>query len=261
MIPLQASKVPRTRRYVSKKKGISRTVGDGFDRIEWLDAEQRKRSIRAYDPVAADAVVPGNRTRRPGKGVGQKTFQGHYWCAGSGKHVFHESMLEFTSMMLIDHLNDIVALFAQPMLLTFADGTFHYPDFFAILVGGERLLMDAHSESLTTDEDRHRFELTRSMCERLGWRYVLLNDLTTIVSWNLEFLARYHHPRFAPSEKLRTTVLGFAASHATLGRLMGALRTTKPGENIPALIHMFWKRELSFDLTLPLTPETPIWVA
>lgn len=258
MIPLKTSKVPRTRRYVSKNKGISRSVGDGFDRIEWLDASQRRHSIRAYDPVAAGAVLPGNRTRRPGKGVGQQTFQGHYWCAGSGAHVFHESMLEFTSMMLIDHMHDIVTLAAQPMLLTFEDGTVHYPDFFAVLVGNERLLMDAHSESLTTVEDRHKFELTRQMCERLGWRYVLITDLSTVVSWNLEFLARYHHPRFAPTAKLTRKILDLAATNTTFGGLMNALRTSKPGEHVPALIHMFWKRHLSFDLTRPLTPETPI---
>lgn len=247
---------------MTKKKRITLTPGDGFDRIEWFDADGRKNTIRANDPKTAERVLPTeHRTRRPGKGKGQKAFQGRYWCAGSGAHVFHESMLEYTSMMLLDHLYDIVAMSAQPMLLTFADGDFHYPDFLAILADGTRLLMDAHSLSMTTVEDERKFELTKQMCERLGWRYLLLNEMSDIVRWNLEYIARFHHPRFTPEPATRNSILSLAANHDTFGGLMDALRTEKLGEHIPALFHLFWKRALALDITTPITPATPIWVA
>ncbi len=243
---------------MSKKKGITHAAGDGFDRIEWLDAEGRKHALRADNPVSAKLVLPSGRTRRPGKGEGQVTFQGNYWCAGSGAHVFHESMLEFTSMMLIDHLNDIVSLYAQPMLLTFADGDFHYPDFLAIDAEGTRILVDAHPKSRTTPEDERKFELTRQMCERLGWKYILIDEMSRVVRWNLEFLARYQHPRFAPDTETREWLLALSSTCDTLGELYAACRTDKPGEHVPALIHLFWRRHIGIDIAEPITFDSPI---
>lgn len=244
---------------MTKYSGIKKSPGDGFDRIQWLDAKSAKRTIRANDPIAALDVVPGERTRRPGKYKGQRAYQGHYWCAGTQTMVFHESMAEFTGLMLIDHLHNIITVAAQPMLITFADGTFHYPDYLAVEADATRLLVDVHPKSLTTEAHERAFEATRLMCERLGWRYLLIDQLSRVVRWNLEMLARFHHPRFEPAADLRANILRLSSEHPVFGELLDALRTDKPGENVPALIHLLWQRELRIDLTMPITRQTAIW--
>lgn len=101
---------------------LGKTPGDGYDRIQWFDRKLNTHTIRANDPVTALSVSPGERTRKPGKFKGQRPYQGHYWCAGARTSVFHESMAEYAGMMLIDHLYDVVEVYAQPMLMTFFDG-------------------------------------------------------------------------------------------------------------------------------------------
>jgi hypothetical protein len=241
---------------MDKKPRLKRSPADGYDRMEWLDADGVTHALRANDAVNAERVQPGARTRRPGKHQGQTSYQGHYWCAGSRQLVFHESMTEFAGAMLIDHLHDVVSLAAQPMLLTFEDGTPHYPDYLAVEADGTRRLIDVHPEATTTEADRHKFELTARLCERLGWKYTLIEELSEVVRWNLEMMARYHHPRFAPTEKVRARIRSLAADRPTFGALCLALETECPGEHIPALMHMMWRRELAFDLHLPVTEWT-----
>ncbi|MCM3778802.1 TnsA-like heteromeric transposase endonuclease subunit [Microbacterium hydrocarbonoxydans] len=243
---------------MSKNTGIRKSRGDGYDRIEWLDAAGNKHAVRADNPITAAEVIPGERTRRPGKYRGQATYQGRYWCAGIEGHVFHESMAEFTGLMLIDHLYDIVQLFAQPLLLTFADGTFHYPDFLAIEADATRHLVDVHLQTLTTPAHELAFEQTRKLCERLGWRFTVIDQLDDIVRWNLEAMARYHHPRYLPTAQLEKQILRAAARTATFGELREALRTNRPGEHMPAIYNMLWNRHLHIDITKPLTDLTPL---
>ncbi|MFJ4175380.1 TnsA-like heteromeric transposase endonuclease subunit [Microbacterium sp. NPDC089696] len=243
---------------MSKNTGIRKSRGDGYDRIEWLDAAGNKHAVRADNPLTAAEVIPGERTRRPGKYRGQSTYQGNYWCAGIEGHVFHESMAEFTGLMLIDHLYDIDQLFAQPMLLTFADGTFHYPDFLAIEADGTRHLVDVHLKSRTEEAHELAFKQTGEMCERLGWRFTVIDQLDDVVRWNLEALARYHHPRFTPSTRVEKQILRAATRTATFGELRAALRTDRPGEHMPALYNMLWNRHLQIDITKPLTDLTPL---
>ena len=245
---------------MTKYQSIKKTPGDGYDRIEWLDARGAKHSLRATDPVAVEQVLPGERTRKPGKYAGQRTYQGHYWCAGTQSMVFHESMTEFTGVMLIDHLHDLIFLAAQPMLLTFAAGDFHYPDYLAILSDGTRLVVDIHLKSLTSEADARKFELTRGMCQRLGWQYALIDGMSNVVRWNLELMARYQHPRYSPSDQVRTKILRLARRQPTFQQLRTALRTDKPGEHLPALFHMLWRRELHFDITEPFTDDSPLSV-
>lgn len=243
------------------KSKLKRSRGDGYERIEWLDARGRTQALRDIDAAAALAIQPNERVRTIPKWQGQRSYQGHYWCAGTQSLVFHESMVEYAALMLLDHLHDITAVHAQPMLLCFDDddNTIHYPDYMVETAHRGRMLIDAHVRSLTTDADRNKFDLTRDMCSRLGWGYELLFEMTQVTFWNLEMLARYRHPRYNPTAAVRERIRISAAAEGSFGGLRRALRTDKPGEHMPAFFNMMWGRELTFDLTAPFTDDSVIY--
>lgn len=246
---------------MTKFQTLKKTAGDGFDRIQWFDKKLNTHTIRANDPVTALTVAPGERTRKPGKWKGQKPYQGHYWCAGARKSVFHESMAEYAGMMLIDHLYDIVGVDAQPLLMTFADGTYHYPDYLAVEATGARHLIDVHPKTLMKTANRAAFANTARVCEVIGWRYTLIDQLSDVVRMNLEMMGRYRHHRYTPSPDVEERILRTARSSESFGALHRALITDKPGELMPALFHLMWRRELTFDLTRAFTEHTQLVAA
>jgi len=244
-----------------KYKMLRATPGDGNDRIHWFDGKRLTHTIQAVDPMSALAVTPGERTRKPGKWKGQKPYHGHYWCAGSRTSVFHESMAEYAGMMLIDHLYDIATVYAQPMLMTFADGTFHYPDYLAIEADGTRHIIDVHPKALTTEANELAFRNTARVCEVIGWRFTLIDQLSDVVRMNLEMMSRYRHHRYTPTQDVEDHILRTADKHETFGDLRRALVTDKPGELMPFLFHLMWKGELRFDLTDRFTEHTTLTAA
>ena len=206
-------------------------------------------------------MSPGERTRKPGKFKGQRPYQGHYWCAGARTSVFHESMAEYAGMMLIDHLYDVVEVYAQPMLMTFFDGRYFYPDFLAIEASGVRHVVEVHPKALTTPEDEVKFAHAARVCEVLGWRFTLIDQLSDIVRMNLEMMGRYRHHRYTPTAAVEEYILHTAKKHESFGALQLALMTDKPGELAPHLFHLMWQRELTFDLTRAFTEHTPLTTA
>lgn len=247
--------VPRRSR---KTQGIKRSLGDGHDRIEWKDEDGFIHSVRASSPNDVEFIEPAFLARIPPKFRGQSNYHGSYWFAGIGGFVYHESMTEFTALMLLDHLHDIVAIAAQPMLITFADGRIHYPDYFATYANGRHLLVDVHLESMTTPAHVESFAATAALCARLGWDYEVIDSLDDIARWNLEWIARYHHPRYAPSEGLRRRILARVADQPNFGALRRKLATSKAGEHMPALYHLMWRREILFDLARQFTDLTTL---
>lgn len=175
--------------------------------------------------------------------------------------VFHESTMEFTAVMLLDHLFDVRNIAAQPMLLTFEDGSWHYPDFLVTDVYDSRLLVDVHPKSRTTEEDERKHRLTGEMCDRVGWRYLVIDDFTQVMQWNLAMLCRYHHPRFAPDAKTRARIARLVSDGPVFDDVRSALTTEKPGEHLPALFHMMWRREVTFDLAQRFTEWTRLYAA
>ncbi|MBT2496203.1 TnsA-like heteromeric transposase endonuclease subunit [Microbacterium sp. ISL-59] len=241
-----------------KYQMLRATPGDGYDRIQWFDGRRFTHTIRANDPVTALTVLPGERTRKPGKWKGQRPYHGHYWCAGSRTSVFHESMAEYAGMMLIDHLYDIVRVDAQPMFMTFADGTVHYPDYLAREADGTAHVIDIHPRALTTEASDLAFANTARVCEVLGWRFTLIDQLSDIVRMNLEMMGRYRHHRYTPIAAIEEHILLTAKANESFGDLRRALATDMPGELMPFLFHLMWRRELTFDLTRAFTEHTPL---
>ena len=192
---------------------------------------------------------------------GQRASQGYYWCAGSQTMVRHESMSEFTAMMLLDHLLDVIEAVAQPMLLSFPNGLYHTPDYLIRTAQGDAILVDVHDSVRTSEADALKFELTRQLCERVGWGFELFDMFTDITRWSLEMMCRYHHPRYEPTASMRARILKLVRKHKTFGSLREALRTDKPGEHLPAVYHLMWQRAIRFDVHSPFNDSTRLHVA
>ncbi|MBT2473641.1 TnsA-like heteromeric transposase endonuclease subunit [Microbacterium sp. ISL-103] len=244
---------------MAKITGIKKTPGFGVDRIEWKDAKHRVHAARATDPASVEKVEPAQPARLPMKWDTQRSSQGYYWCACTETMVRYESMSEFTALMLLDHVFDIVDIVSQPMMLTFQrDDLHHVPDVFFRTAQGENILVDVHDSERTTEAEALKFELTAQMCERIGWRFELFDTFPDVTRWNLEMMGRYHHPRFEPDDEDRDLILHVAHEVGTFGALRDALRTDRPGEHLPAVFHLMWQRAIRFDLTKPFSDNTPI---
>jgi hypothetical protein len=247
---------PATPTRVRKTRGIKRSLGDGHDRIEWKGDDGLVHSVRATTPSSVEFIEPAFLARIPPKFKGQSNYHGTYWFAGIGGTVYHESMTEFTALMWLDHQHEIVEIAPQPMLITFADGRAHYPDFFATHANGRRGLVDVHLKSMTTQAHVESFAATARLCARLGWDYEVIDALEDIPRWNLEWISRYHHPRYDPEVKVRRRILSKVARRPMFGTLRDELRTEKAGEHMPAIYHLMWRREITFDLSRRFTDLT-----
>ncbi|KQM82410.1 hypothetical protein ASE68_03180 [Agromyces sp. Leaf222] len=197
--------------------------------------------------------------RLPRKFPGQSNYHGSYWFAGMGASIWHESLTEYLGLMLIDHLHEVRAVYPQPFLITFADGRSHYPDFLVVHADQRRTVIDVHPTSTTTEADKVTFENTRTLLERIGWRYELLTEMDPVHQANFEFIAGYRHPRYRPTDELEAKLLMAAARRPTFGSLREALRSDRPGEHLPAVYHLMWRRQIGLDLTTPFTDRTQLW--
>ncbi len=204
---------------------------------------------------------PKRLARTPGKWSGQEAFQGHYWVAGTQTMVWHESMAEYSGVMLLDHLYDIVDIVAQPMLMVFGDGDTHYPDYLLTTRGGGRLLLDVHAAHRTSVEQWVKFDHSQRVCRNVGWDYLLVGLLPQVFRWNLELMAAYRHPRYEPDENVAATILRPLRKPRSFGQLRRAIRTEKPGELMPALYHLMWNRHIAFDLHKPFNDDTTLTAA
>ncbi|MCT9819298.1 TnsA-like heteromeric transposase endonuclease subunit [Microbacterium sp. W1N] len=245
---------------MTKKQHIGLPAGDGYDRAHWIDGAGRAQAVRVLDAASVRDMSPTGRTRPIYKWTGMTNYHGHYWVSSTGRHVWHESMAEYSVMMLMDHLHSPTNALSQPLLVTFADGSHHTPDYLLDTPSGGRLLVDVHPKARTTKEHAKSFEQTRRLCEGVGWGYYLFDSLNRVAVWNLEMFARYRHPRYAPKAEVAETILALANKVETFGELRAALKTDKPGEAIPYIYHLMWRRHIQFNLSRPFRDHSPIWV-
>lgn len=236
------------------------TNGADASRISWWD-KNGLQTARANNVQRLNDATPSKRAREAPKYKGQLSFQGRYWFEALGKLVWHESMAEYSWLMMLDHERPVQAVREQPFIIAFEDGTTHIPDYLAMANHGARSLHDIHPEGLMTARDVRVFAATQRMCDVLGWGYEVRDQMPDITFWNLEMLARYRHPMFAPTSSVKQRILRTATRTPLFGDLRRALATDKPGELLPALTHLMWRRELHIDLERPFTDHSVVTVA
>ncbi|QEW04636.1 TnsA-like heteromeric transposase endonuclease subunit [Microbacterium lushaniae] len=202
----------------------------------------------------ADAIRVGKAYPR------QRNYHGYYWMASTGSHVWHESLLERDSLTWLDHTGDIVAVAAQPMMLTASDGTRHYPDFLALDASGVQTMYDVKPAARINESAKAQFEWTRHVCEAVGWNYKVLTERPDQERVNLAWLALFRQTPNHPGIEAEEEVLQAAAPGWTIQDAVDHM----PAASTPAarsrVFHLLWTRSLLVDLGIHLRPSTPVQV-
>ncbi|MCD4849699.1 TnsA-like heteromeric transposase endonuclease subunit [Arthrobacter sp. AK01] len=231
---------------------------NGEDVISWIDSSGEIRSRKASGactPMDLHLAMParvGHRYRH------QRNYHGLYWCAGTRSHVWYESMSEYSALMNQDHQSSLVAIAAQPALIQFADGTRHYPDYFALHDSGVRVMYDVRPLSLVDETTVGQFQKTAQLCERVGWGYEILHGLEGVQRHNLEWIAGYRHPWVRPSEDISERIHEILIQPRSLDDVSALLNPGEPSKGMPAIFHLLWAREIAYDNTVPLSWGTEL---
>lgn len=138
-----------------------------------------------------------DRVRVPVSWKHKQNYEGFYWAATIGAHVWFESLYERAALMRIDRDDDVVGIAAQPMWIYWSRlGGKHAPDFFVRYRDGGGVLIDVKPEPNIGEDDATTFTLTSALCAQLGWGYAVISDISAQEHRNLRFLSGYRYPRW-----------------------------------------------------------------
>lgn len=238
---------------------IKGPASPGRTSITMLD-QAGKKAHRTPSPELLQLDIARNRpARRAGSYVGKPTTQGLYWFEQTGEHVWWESMTEYTALMHIDHVEAVADICSQPLLITFADGSEHFPDIFIRYIDGRQELCNVRPRTLLDDVTAAKFDATEAICADVGWTHRVLDELTFVERNNLEWLASVRHPRNRPSPELAVELLERAATPVRYGQLWEITQRQSDPAAVAGLHNLMWQRALLFDPTEPHQFDTLVW--
>lgn len=195
------------------------------------------------------------------------SFEGEYWSATIRRHVPFESLHERLFATFADYRPDIVGISWQPFILKWPKGTprhrGHVPDYFCRLSSGDGLVVDVKRPDKLDDYEK-QFELTREVCDQVGWQYEVFSGLPDIFAQNLGFLAGFRQDRYSPALSIQDSLLSaFVPGTSLEVGIRRAARQTSLHQSLLRgnVLHLLWNHELSCDLSALLTDSTFISVA
>ncbi|MFC9659961.1 TnsA-like heteromeric transposase endonuclease subunit [Nocardia sp. NPDC127606] len=190
---------------------------------------------------------------------GRSSHQGRYWHSRSGHYVKLESRFEAAAVLLIDFQQQLRSLAAQPFWILWPDPSTtarHAPDFFGRDGRGRGWVIDVHPRPRLDRRNREQFQATEALCQRLGWRFVLVDAIDETLRRNVEVLAAYRHPRYAPDPTTARALRRIAAEQPIclddLATRIAAERGLTRSVALSAIYHLAWNRRLHMDLSRPL---------
>lgn len=160
-----------------------------------LGGRRERRDVLDAASVSFDAV---DVVRVPSSWKHKRNYEGYYWAATTGAHVWFESLYERAALMRFDRDATVVGVAAQPMWIHWPQGAGkHAPDFFVRYRNGSCVLVDVKPASEIEDDDVETFRRTAKLCKGLGWGYEVVSDISSGEHRNLRFLSGYRYERWA----------------------------------------------------------------
>jgi hypothetical protein len=187
----------------------------------------------------------------------QKNIQGLYFFSRTREHVWHESQLEAQVLKWLDMSKDIVAIAAQPLIIDFADGTSHIPDMLALHADHRQVVYDVKPRKFIAKFEK-QFANTRTFCDQVGFGYEVYHETPRQVEINLNWLAGFKDPGYAPTRAETERLLQALGDAIVLDSAAAHLHPGDLPRGRAALFHLVWTNVLTFDLTQPISSDTRI---
>jgi len=195
---------------------------------------------------------------------GRRYYSGWYWSATTGGLVAYESRLELARILLADFDSEVVAIAAQPFLLSGFDGgrlRNHVPDLLLRSGSGLVTVVDVKPvHRLGDPEVQAVFGWTERTVAARGWDFEVWSGAEAVLVENVRFLAGYRRP-YTVETALLPLAVDAARCCDTIGGLEYALRSAAVAVIARAVIlHLLWTGVLVTDLSTPLSASSRIWI-
>ncbi|WP_193599395.1 TnsA-like heteromeric transposase endonuclease subunit [Microbacterium sp. YJN-G] len=212
--------------------------------IEWVASGRRDR--RSAVDVAGVLFEVTDRVRQPESWKHKKNYEGFYWAATTGRHVWFESLYERAALMRFDRDRRVLAIASQPMTVHWGVGArWHVPDFFVRYRDGRGVVVDVKPAKRIDERDVETFRWTAALCEGLGWGYQVVSDISTMEDRNLRFLSGYRYDRWV-STGADVCLGAHVGEERTLQDWASELNDACP-EPLGAVYSAAWWRRLQVD--------------
>lgn len=222
--------------------------------VTWTDPAGLQHEQLADAALSDRELYLARTSRRGNRYPRQRNYHGYYFFAQTRTHIWFESLLERSRLASIDHASDVVAIASQPMKLVFDDGSEHFPDLFALHASLRQVLYDIKPLERISEKYLEQFAKTKAMCDRIGWGYSVLTELSPVEKANLDWLRNFKLPGHHPGAEALARLL--PALPLPLGSAATLLFPTSPAEGRSALSHLAWTREVHIDTTVLLSDAT-----
>lgn len=226
--------------------------------VAWISFDGADHS----SPVSADLIhEPFHRVLPCRSGVQyQNRLNRHsrQYVASQRAHVWCESALEAETLLWLDFVGDIRQIASQPMKIKFADGSTHFPDFFAVLHSGDQVVYDVKPSGRMTAVALEQFSKTAEVCSAVGWRHEVIHEVNPVKIRNLEWLRAARHSRYHPgTDELSRLALAFATPRSFRdGALAADLR--RPYLAAAHIRHLLWHGYLRIDFESNITESSTV---
>jgi hypothetical protein len=222
-------------------------------RVSWTDANKVEHEALAGRTLLNEEIYLARRSRTGNRYQQQRPYQGVNWFSNTRTHVWHESLLERSSLLWLDFSSDIVAIAAQPMQMHFPDGTSHYPDFLALHSDQRQVVYNVKPLKFINAKAKTQFANAAALCKLVGWSHQVISAQSPVETSNLDWLANFRQTRFAPTERAFTQLMD--ALVVPMPADAAALTMLYPGWNgaLASIFHLAWNGDIEFDLTIPIS--------
>lgn len=223
----------------------------------WL-RNGRTRSMALTSNLLSEALYETEPIRKGNAYPRQRNYHGYFWMSSTGRHVWHESLLERQCLMWLDHTADIVHISSQPAKFVAADGEVHYPDLIALDARGVQTIYDVKPSTRINAKARAQFEWTRRVCVDVGWDYRVLTELPHQYGVNLSWLANFRHPGYRPKPAETARLIAALDEHSTIEDAVRLLEAESTPTARSRVFHLLWNRTLTCDMDARMSSRTVV---
>lgn len=229
-------------------------AGEIMLRIRRSRSSFRTFPLRDVTLGAFNGAVPW---RLPQYRHGQKNRPGLYWAVTEKAHVPYESLTELFTLLRMDRDPDVVRILGQPFRLFINEprGKSYVPDFLTVRADRSVRVVEVKPlEKMRDPRTVATLSWAREAIEPHGWGYVVVNEPSLQLGYNLRFLAGYRRSWLFNGDVLATVTANtyqpefFGALEARMAEVTGM----PPLIMRSHLLHLLWTGELTCDLNRPI---------